>query len=300
VGELPSLAGAAVALLLGHLAHTTGWPLPEGGSAAIAGALAADVTAHGGTFHTGVRIHDLREVEPARVVLADLSPREFLRVANGRLPRRYVRSLSAFRYGPGAAKTDFLLSEPVPWTVPELRRAGTVHLGGTREEILAQETSTARGTRSGRPFVLVVQPAVADPGRARPGRHPLWAYAHVPHGSPGDAEEEIIARIAEHAPGFRDTIVARRSLSAAELERYNPNYVGGDIGAGAVTLRQAVLRPTPRWNPYRTPLPGVYLCSASTPPGPGVHGMCGYLAARAALHKEFGLPAPTLQRAVPR
>jgi phytoene dehydrogenase-like protein len=300
VGELPSLAGAAVALLLGHLAHTTGWPLPEGGSAAIAGALAADVTAHGGTFHTGVRIHDLREVEPARVVLADLSPREFLRVANGRLPRRYVRSLSAFRYGPGAAKTDFLLSEPVPWTVPELRRAGTVHLGGTREEILAQETSTARGTRSGRPFVLVVQPAVADPGRARPGRHPLWAYAHVPHGSPGDAEEEIIARIAEHAPGFRDTIVARRSVSAAELERYNPNYVGGDIGAGAVTLRQAVLRPTPRWNPYRTPLPGVYLCSASTPPGPGVHGMCGYLAARAALHKEFGLPAPTLQRAVPR
>jgi phytoene dehydrogenase-like protein len=289
VGELPSLAGAAVAVVLGHLAHTTGWPLPEGGSAAIAQALAADITAHGGVFHTGVRVRDLRELAPARVILADLSPRELLRVAGARLPRRYVSALSNFRYGPAAAKTDFLLSEPVPWAVPELRRAGTIHLGGTRDEIVRQERANARGVRSDRPFVLVVQPTAADPTRARPGRYPLWAYAHVPHGSTDDAEDAIIARISAHAPGFRDTIIARRSLSPAQLEQYNPNYVGGDIGAGAMTLRQALLRPAPRWDPYRTPLPGVYLCSASTPPGPGVHGMCGYLAARSALRREFGL-----------
>lgn len=293
VGELPSMAGAAVALALGHLAHTTGWPLPEGGSDAIAHALAADITAHGGIFHTGVRIRDLRELEPTRVVLADLSPRELLRVADARLPRRYASALATFRYGPAAAKTDFLLSEPVPWVVPELRRAGTIHLGGTRDEIVRQERSNARGLRSDRPFVLVVQPTVADPGRARPGRYPLWAYAHVPHGATEDAEDQIIARISEHAPGFRDTIIARRSLSPVQLEQYNPNYVGGDIGAGAMTLRQAFLRPAPRWNPYRTPLPGVYLCSASTPPGPGVHGMCGYLAARSALRREFGLGGRT-------
>jgi phytoene dehydrogenase-like protein len=292
VGRLPSLPAAAVAVLLGHLAHTTGWPVPEGGSAAIAHALAADIINHGGVFHTGVRIGDLRELDPTRVVLADLSPQEFLRIAGTRLPPRYARSLSTFRYGPAASKTDFLLSQPVPWTMPELRRAGTIHLGGTRDQIITQETANARGTRSGRPFVLVVQPAAADPGRARPGRHPLWAYAHVPHAWAGDAEDEIIARIAEHAPGFPDTIIAKRSLSPGQVEQYNPNYVGGDIGAGAITLRQAVLRPTPQWNPYRTPLPGVYLCSASTPPGPGVHGMCGHLAARSALRREFGL-SPT-------
>ncbi|WP_084719219.1 phytoene desaturase family protein [Streptacidiphilus carbonis] len=293
-GRLPSLTGGAIALLLGHLAHTSGWPVPEGGSAAIGRALADDLTAHGGKIHTGVRIDDLREVRPARIVLADLGPREFLRIAGAGLPPRYAAALSAFRYGPAAAKTDFLLSERVPWTHPELARAGTVHLGGTRAEVFAQETRNARGLPSDRPFVLVMDPVAADPGRGRPGHYPLWAYAHVPHGSPADASAAIIAGIEEHAPGFRDTIVAQRSLSAPQLEQYNANYAGGDIGAGAVTMRQSLLRPVPRRDPYRTPLPGVYLCSASTPPGPGVHGMSGYLAARSALRRESGISIPRL------
>lgn len=294
VGKLPSLTGAAVSLLLGHLAHVGGWPLPEGGSGSIAQALADDITAHGGTIHTGVRIKDLREVAPARIVLADVGAREFARIAGPALPTRYAHALAGFRYGPGAAKTDFLLSERVPWTNPELARAGTVHLGGTREDLYAQESRNARGESSQRPFVLLVDPVATDPGRARPGRYPLWAYAHVPNGSPADAGERIIALIEEHAPGFRDTITAQRSLSTPQLEQYNANYVGGDISAGAVTLRQSLLRPVARWDPYRTPLPGVYLCSASTPPGPGVHGMPGYLAARSALRREFGIRVPVL------
>ena len=292
VGPLPSLPGAGVALLLGHLAHAGGWPLPEGGSVSIARALADDLRAHGGTIRTGVRISSLKEVGPARVVLADLGPREFLRVAGPDLPPRYARALAALRYGPGASKADFLLSERVPWTHPELHRAGTLHLGGTQGEVFAQETRNARGAASDRPFVLVVDPIAADPGRGRPGAYPLWAYAHVPNGSPDDAAEAITARIEEYAPGFRDTVLARRSLPATELERYNANYTGGDISAGAMTLRQSVLRPAPRWDPYRTPLPGTYLCSASTPPGPGVHGMAGYLAARSALRRELGIRIP--------
>ncbi|MFC1414901.1 phytoene desaturase family protein [Streptacidiphilus sp. N1-12] len=292
LGPLPSVPGAGVALLLGHLAHTSGWPVPEGGSASIARALADDLLAHGGSIRTGVRIQRLDQVRPAGIVLADLGPREFLRIAGPELPARYARALAAVRYGPGAAKTDFLLSERVPWTHPELHRAGTLHLGGTRAEVFAQESRNARGIRSDRPFVLVMDPAAADPGRGRPGAYPLWAYAHVPHGSPEDAAETITALIEEHAPGFRDTVLARRSLTTAQLERYNPNYVGGDIGAGAMTLRQSVLRPAPRWNPYRTPIRGAYLCSASTPPGPGVHGMPGYLAARTALRDELGIRIP--------
>jgi phytoene dehydrogenase-like protein len=294
VGRLPSLPGAAVSLLLGHLAHTSGWPVPEGGSASIARALADDLIAHGGTIRTGVRIDRLEQVQPARIVLADLGPREFLRIAGPGLPPRYARALAALRYGPAAAKTDFLLSERVPWTHPDLHRAGTLHLGGTRAEVYAQETRNTRGVRSDRPFVLVADPVAADPGRGRPGAYPLWTYAHVPHGSPDDAADAIIARIEEHAPGFRDTILAQRSLTAPQMELYNANYTGGDISAGAMTLRQSALRPAPRWNPYRTPLPGTYLCSASAPPGPGVHGMPGYLAARSALHHELGFRLPRI------
>jgi phytoene dehydrogenase-like protein len=294
LGALPSPTGGAVAMLLGHLAHTVGWPLPEGGSATIARALADDIRAHGGTIHTGARIDDLREVRPARIVLADLGPREFLRIAGPALPERYARALGSFRYGPAAAKTDFLLSERVPWTNPDLARAGTVHIGGTRAQVFAQETRNARGQTSERPFVLLVDPVTTDPGRGRPGRYPLWAYAHVPNGNPEDAGERIIKLVEEHAPGFRDTIIAQRSLSAPQLEQYNANYVGGDISAGAVSLRQSLLRPALRWDPYRTALPGVYLCSAATPPGPGVHGMPGYLAARSALRREFGIRIPLL------
>jgi phytoene dehydrogenase-like protein len=283
VGPLPSLTGAATGLLLGHLAHAGGWPLPAGGSQSLADALIADLEAHGGRVVTGRRIDDLAELDSDRLVLADLGPREFLRISRGRLPAGYARALGRFRHGPGAAKTDLLLDSPVPWRDPELRIAGTVHLGGTREELYRAESETSRGLATARPFILVTEPANTDPGRAVGGRYPLWAYAHVPQGRPEDAQEEIIRRIEEHAPGFRDTIVAARSVPARAMEAYNPNYVGGDIGAGAVTIRQTLLRPVARWNPYATPLPGVFLCSASTPPGPGVHGMAGYLAARAAL-----------------
>ncbi|MER8182729.1 NAD(P)/FAD-dependent oxidoreductase [Kitasatospora sp. NPDC094015] len=293
VGPLPSLTGAAVAMMLGHLAHTEGgWPLVRGGSGRLADALAAELVRLGGRIVTGTRIDDLREVADARVVLLDLAPKEFLRLAGPLLPAGYRRSLRSYRYGPGAAKVDYLVSEPVPWAAPEARRAGTVHLGGSEQEIFRAERLVADGVRPPDPFVLVVDPAVTDPGRAAGRLRPVWAYAHVPHGDPADPVELVTRRIERWAPGFRDTVVASRGLSAAQLELYNPNYVGGDIAAGALTLRQSVLRPAPRWNPYRTPLPGTYLCSASTPPGPGVHGMCGFLAARSALAREFGIRIP--------
>jgi phytoene dehydrogenase-like protein len=295
VGPLPSVPGAAVALLLGHLAHGPGWPLPQGGSAAIARAMLDDLSAHGGRLHIGQRIDDLRELPSARAVLLDLGPKEFLRVAPAGLPSRYARALRRFRYAPGAAKVDFLTSEPVPWRDPELHLTATVHLGGTQREVFRQETATAHGATGGAPFVLVVDPAVADPGRARPGRRPLWAYAHVPNGDPSDPVERITSRIEQFAPGFRDTVLAGRATTAQAYESYNPNYVGGDIGAGAMTLTQSLLRPAPRLDPYPTPLAGVYLCSASTPPGPGVHGMSGHLAALSALRREFGIrSAPSL------
>ncbi|MFJ9030766.1 phytoene desaturase family protein [Streptomyces sp. NPDC102274] len=289
IGRLPTLASAGVALLLGHLAHGTGWPVPRGGSARIAEALAADITAHGGTFHTGRPIGDLRELGEAKAVFLDTGPKGFTAIAGDRLPARYRRRLDAFRYGPGAAKADFLVSEPIPWANPEVGKAGTVHLAGTQAEMFRQETLTARGIATSEPFVLLVDPAATDPGRARPGKRPVWAYAHVPNGDDTDPLEMVRARIEHYAPGFTDTIVAQRGISAASYEAYNPNYVGGDIGGGAMTLKQSLLRPTPRLDPYRTPLPGVYLCSASTPPGPSVHGMSGYLAALSALRREFGI-----------
>lgn len=299
MGRLPSVASGAVAMLLGHLAHGSGWPLPRGGSARIAEAMAVDITAHGGLFHTGAPVTDLRQLRHAKTVFLDTSPKTFLALAASRLPARYARALAAFRYGPGAAKVDFLVSEPIPWSNPAVGRAGTVHIGGTHAEIVRQEAFTARGVPTGEPFVLLSDPTVTDPGRARPGRRPVWAYAHVPNGDTRDPIPLVRSRIERYAPGFGDTVIAQRAITAADYESYNPNYVGGDIGAGAITLAQSLLRPTPRLDPYRTPLPGVYLCSASTPPGPSVHGMSGYLAALSALRREFGVrTAPVLAPAV--
>ncbi|MGC5394199.1 phytoene desaturase family protein [Streptomyces sp. DT20] len=292
VGRLPSLAAGAVALLLGHLAHTTGWPLPRGGSGRIAGALAADIAAHGGRIHTGQPVKDLGELEHVPLVLLDIGPKGLLRLAGGRLTGRYRRALERFRYGPGASKVDFLVSEPIPWADPETGRAGTVHLGGSRADMFRTESAAVRGTQDPEPFVLLVDPAATDPGRAVGGKRPVWAYAHVPHGDPRDPVDLVRRRIEQYAPGFGDTIVAARGVSAAEYEAYNPNYVGGDIGAGAMTVRQSLLRPVAKWDPYRVPLPGVYLCSASTPPGPSVHGMSGYLAALSALRHEHGIRVP--------
>lgn len=292
VGRLPSPSGAAVGLLLGHLAHVNGWPVPRGGSAAIADAMVADITAHGGTVRTSHEVTDLRELPRARVVLLDVAPRSFLRMAGGRLPGGYRRALERFRYGPGAAKADFLVSDPIPWQAPGVGRAGTVHLGGDHREVFRAETATARGRRTEAPFVLVTDPAATDPSRQVKGKRPVWAYAHVPHGDPRNPVDLIRRRIEQFAPGFTDTVIAGRGIPAAEMEEHNPNYVGGDIGAGAMSPWQTVMRPAAVPVPYRTPLRGVYLCSSSTPPGPGVHGMPGYLAALAALRREYGVRTP--------
>ncbi|WP_307849593.1 phytoene desaturase family protein [Qaidamihabitans albus] len=289
LGPLPSLPGAAVAMLLGHLAHGSGWRLPRGGSQRIADAMAADITAHGGVLHTAAPVEDLRELAGAKAVVLNVSPKVLLRLAGSLLPARYRERLAAWRYGPAAAKVDFLVSEPIPWADPEVGKAGTVHLGEDQRDIFAHETAVSRGVTVAHPFTLVVDPAVADPARARPGKRPVWAYCHVPNGDRSDPAERVQARIERYAPGFGDTVLARRGVPAAELEEYNPNYAGGDIAGGAVTLPQMLFRPTPRWHPYRTPLSGVYLCSASTPPGPSVHGMAGYYAAADVLRREFGI-----------
>ncbi|GAA3576638.1 NAD(P)/FAD-dependent oxidoreductase [Amycolatopsis ultiminotia] len=292
LGRLPSPVGSGIAVLLGHLAHTTGWPVPRGGSETLTDALVADLCAHGGRVHTDARVTDLRQLAHARVVMLDLAPRGFLDIAASLLPDGYRRALQRVKYGPAAAKVDFLVSEPIPWRDPELHHAGTVHLGGTREAVYAAENAVAAGRRAPDPFVLLAQPMAADPSRGLPQKQPIWAYAHVPHGDPLDATEVVRRRIEQFAPGFGDTVRASRAVPASELEAYNANYVGGDIAATAVTVRQALARPIARWNPHRTPLSGVYLCSAATAPGPGVHGMCGWYAAKAALHREFGLDLP--------
>jgi phytoene dehydrogenase-like protein len=283
----PTLPAAGATLLLGHLAHSTGWPIARGGSRTIADALAADVVAHGGRIHTGSRITDLRQLAKSRTVVLDLAPRGFLEIAGDLMPPRYRKALESYRYGPGAAKVDFLVSEPVPWAVPEVGKAGTVHLGGTRDAVYAAENAIVRGEDPDDRFVLVSDPMTLDPSRGLPGKRPVWAYCHVPHGNPRDVTEIVRRQIERFAPGFSDTILASRCLTAPELERYNANYVGGDVASGAVDLRQVLGRPVLRPNPHRTPLGGVFLCSAATAPGAGVHGMGGWFAAEAVLGKDF-------------
>ncbi|MEU3273279.1 NAD(P)/FAD-dependent oxidoreductase [Saccharomonospora sp. NPDC006951] len=288
-GPLPSLPGGAVAMLLGYLAHARGWPVPRGGSQRIADALASDIEAHGGKFERGRTVRDLRELADAKVVLLNTGPAGLLALGGHLLPARYRRRLERFRYGPASAKADFLVSGPIPWADPGVGEAATVHLGGELPEVFAAETVVAKGNRAENPFVLVVDPAAADPGRARGGKRPVWAYCHVPPGDPHDAAALIQARIERFAPGFGDTVLAREGTPATALATYNDNYVAGDIAGGSVDVRQLLARPTPRLDPYGTPLGGVYLCSASTPPGPGVHGMAGYHAAKSILRREFGI-----------
>ncbi|WP_103663066.1 NAD(P)/FAD-dependent oxidoreductase [Microbacterium sp. CJ77] len=288
---LPSLASAGAGLALTAYAHARGWPIPRGGSQAIADVMVDDILAHGGAVETGVEVTSLADLPRARVTLLDLTPRALVRLAGPRLPDRYRRALSSFRYGNASAKVDFALSEPVPWTHPELRRAGTLHLGGSREEIAASENEVANGRLSGLPYVLASQPSVFDDSRAPEGMHTLWTYTHVPSGSAADRGEAVIRQIERFAPGFRDTILGMSSWTAADLQRHNPNYPGGDISAGTPDLFQLVRRPVLSTDPWRTPLPGVYLASASVTPGPGVHGLGGWLAARSALRHEFGIEA---------
>ena len=292
-GRMPSLSSAGAGLLLAAHAHARGWGYPAGGSQAIADALAAELRAHGGEIETGVIVRSLAELEPSRVILLDTSP-ELLRT--GLLPPRYTRALDRYRYGPGVAKVDFALSGPVPWQNSQLALAPTMHLGGTRAEIVAAENEVALGGMPRHPYVLISQPSVLDATRAPAGHQVLWAYTHVPSGSTLDATELITSTVQRWAPGFRDVVLASSSLSAAQLGEHNPNYVGGDIYSGAMTFRQLVKRPVLSTRPWRTPIPGVYLCSSATPPGPAVHGMNGWFAARLALRERFGIELPPLVR----
>jgi phytoene dehydrogenase-like protein len=274
---------ASFGLVLGILGHAVGWPLPRGGSAAIAHVMTRHLQDLGGDVVCGWMVESLDELPPARRVLLDVTPRQFLRLADDALPPGYRRKLEGYRYGPGVFKIDYALDGPVPWRAEECRRTATVHLGGTLDEIAASERAMWYGRHSERPYVLVVQPSLFDNTRAPAGKHTLWVYCHVPNRSTVDMTAAIEAQIERFAPGFRDLILARTTRNAADMERYSPNYIGGDINGGVQDVRQLWTRPLPQWNPYATPLPGVFLCSSSTPPGGGVHGMCGYHAACAAL-----------------
>lgn len=288
------LAPAAGAVYLASLAHSRGWPIPRGGSQVIVDALVGELRRRGVTFVTGQRVRSLGELPRTRAVLLDTAPRTLQEMAGDRLPPVYRRWLEAYRYGDGVCKVDFALSEPVPWANPELSRAGTLHLGGTRAELYDFERGVARGEHSERPYVLASQPDVVDDSRAPAGRATLWAYTHVPHGSTLDRGEAVTAQIERFAPGFRDTVLHRSVASAAQEEALHPNYVGGDISSGAVSVWQVLMRPVPTWDPYRTPVPGVYLCSSATPPGPAVHGMNGVHAARRVLRQRFGITTEPL------
>jgi len=296
IQPLSNVATSAIGLVLLLAAHRQGWPLAQGGSQAIADALAAHFRALGGHVETGTYVRSLDQLPPARAVLLDVTPRQLLQLAGHRLSSLYQWQLRRYRYGLGSFKVDWALAEPIPWAAPACARAGTVHLGGTLTEIAAGEQATARGQHPAQPYVLLAQQSPFDPSRAPADRHTAWAYCHVPSGSPRDMTAAIEAQVERFAPGFRDRILARHTFNPAQMEDYNPNYIGGDINGGLLDIRQLFTRPVLRASPYRTSLRGLYLCSSSTPPGGGVHGMCGYWAARRALRDVFGLAAPALYR----
>jgi phytoene dehydrogenase-like protein len=279
---------AAIGLMLTVAGHSVGWPIARGGSQRIADALADRLRSLGGEVVTGWRVDSLDELPAARAVLCDLVPRDLARVAGDRLPAGYRRALGRYRHGPGVFKLDWALDGPIPWAADTCRRAGTVHLGGTLDEIAAAEADVWAGGHPDPPFVLLAQPSLFDPTRAPEGKQTGWAYCHVPAGSTEDMTARIEAQVERFAPGFRDRILARSAWSTADFERYNPNYPGGDLTGGVADLRQLFFRPVARAVPYATPARGLYLCSSSTPPGAGVHGLCGFFAARAALARVFG------------
>ncbi|HYN86173.1 MAG TPA: NAD(P)/FAD-dependent oxidoreductase [Pyrinomonadaceae bacterium] len=278
---------ASFGLVLALAAHAIGWPCVRGGSVKIIEALAACFRSLGGEIRTGQTVTSLRELPPSRAVLFDLTPRQVVKIAGDDLPPSYRRKLERFRYGPGVFKVDWALGGPVPWKSEACRQAATVHLGGTIEEVARGEMEMWQGRHPERPFVLFAQQSLFDATRAPEGKHTGWAYCHVPHGSEEDMTERIERQVERFAPGFRDLILARRVMTTSDVERHNPNMVGGDIGGGANDLWQFVARPVARLDPYSTPNERLYLCSSSTPPGGGVHGMCGYWAARSALRRTL-------------
>jgi phytoene dehydrogenase-like protein len=280
---------ASFGLVLAITAHAYGWPVVRGGTQQLADALAAELRSLGGEIVTDHPVASFGDLPPSRAVLFDTTPRALAAIAGDRLPGGYRRRLEGFRYGPGIVKVDWALSAPIPWQAEGARRAGTVHVSGTMDEVRAAEAEVAAGHHPERPFVIVVQQSRFDPSRAPAGRHTGWAYCHVPSGSTFDMSGRIEAQVERFAPGFREAISARSIRLPADLEAYNPNYVGGDINAGIQDLRQLFTRPVARLDLYSTPTRGIYLCSSSTPPGGGVHGMCGVWAARSVLRREFGI-----------
>jgi phytoene dehydrogenase-like protein len=290
---------SALGMLLAMLGHHVGWPLIEGGSQKLADAMVTALEEQGGEVVTGHEVTDLREFEGVPAVLLDTTPEAFVGMAGDRVHEGYRRWVSRYRHGAGVFKIDWILSEPVPWTNPDVRRAGTIHVAGTLDETIAGERAPNQGRLTDRPYVLAVQPTVPDPTRAPAGGHIFWAYVHVPHGAEVDMTDAIEQQIERFAPGFRDTVVERVTKNAPAMERWNISYLGGDISNGQATLRQMLARPVPRWNTYKTPVHGVYLASAATPPGPAVHGQCGDNAARVALREVFGVrEAPPLRPAL--
>ena len=277
---------AAFGLVLLMLGHRTGWPMPAGGAQAISDALAAHLVSLGGTVETGTRIDDMGQLPDTKATLFDVTPRQLLRIAGTHLPAGYRKRLHKYRYGPGVFKMDWALSEPIPWKAQECKAAGTLHLGGGWEEIARSEREVEQGRVPESPFVLVAQQSLFDRTRAPAGKHTGWAYCHVPNGSGTDMTQAIESQIERFAPGFKDTIVGRSSMNSTDMERHNPNYVGGDINGGMQHLGQVFFRPVASLDPYHTGAGNLYLCSSSTPPGGGVHGMCGFHAARSVLRRN--------------
>jgi phytoene dehydrogenase-like protein len=274
-------------LIIALLGHAAGWPLARGGSQRIADALTSYLETLGGEVLIDHEVRSMRDVPSARAVLFDLTPRQLLAIAGDRLPARFRRTLRRFRYGPGVFKVDWALDGPVPWKADACGRAGTVHLCGTLDEIRASESGNARGRHAERPYVLIAQQSLFDPTRAPEGKQTLWGYCHVPHGSTVDMTDRIEAQVERFAPGFRDRVIARATMNTEDVEAHNANIVGGDINGGLQDIRTLFVRPSARWSPYTTPAKDIYICSSSAPPGGGVHGMCGYHAARAALRRAF-------------
>lgn len=284
---LTNLSTAAIGLVLSAVGHRVGWPIPQGGSQQIANALASYFTSLGGTIETGTYISSLSQLPASKAILFDVSPRQLLAIAGHKLSSVYRWQLNRYRYGMGVFKVDWALDAPIPFRAEVCKQAGTVHLGNTFEEIVYSEARTWQGHHADKPFVLLAQQSVFDVSRAPDGKHTAWAYCHVPNGSTRDMTKNIEDQVERFAPGFRDRILARHVFNSSQLEQYNPNYIGGDINGGAIDVTQLFTRPALRFSPYRTSAKGLYICSASTPPGGGVHGMCGYHAATRAFNDIF-------------
>jgi phytoene dehydrogenase-like protein len=286
---LTNAFSASFGLVLGSSAHSVGWPIAKGGTASITNALAELLKANDGIIQKDHEVNSLNDIPSAKTVLFDLTPLQISTIAGESLPGNYKNKLQAFEYGPGACKVDWALSEPVPWANEQCRKAGTLHLGGTFDEVAEGEDVIWKGQHHDKPYVLLSQPSLFDDTRAPEGKHTLWAYCHVPNGSKEDRTEVIENQIERFAPGFKDTIISKHTITAQGFEQYNSNYIGGDINSGAQYFKQLFGRPVLKWNSYKMPVDGMYICSSSTPPGGGVHGMCGYHAAQSALKNEFGI-----------